>query len=103
MLHRVWPRLLLKCQKRRKRKHGLTDERVPNLQCWAQAIHRAALHSPAYTLPENLLQVLLAVSDGRGDDAAAMAIKISGLKEDFSENTFRQRVSGLVRCKILQA
>jgi hypothetical protein len=69
----------------------------------AQAIHRAALHSPAYTLPENLLQLLLAVSDGRGDDAAAMAIKISGLKEDFSENTFRQRVSGLVRCKILQA
>ena len=25
---RSWPRLLLKCQKRRKRKHGLTDVRV---------------------------------------------------------------------------
>ncbi len=47
-------------------------------------------------LQENLLQLLLAVSDGRGDDAAAMAIKISELKENFSENTFRQRVAGLV-------
>jgi ubiquinone biosynthesis protein len=47
-------------------------------------------------LQGNLLQLLLAVSDGRGDDAAAIAIKISELKEDFSENTFRQRVAGLV-------
>jgi predicted unusual protein kinase regulating ubiquinone biosynthesis (AarF/ABC1/UbiB family) len=47
-------------------------------------------------LQENLLQLLLAVSDGRGDDAAAIAIKISELKEDFAENTFRQRVAGLV-------
>jgi ubiquinone biosynthesis protein len=47
-------------------------------------------------LQENLLQLLLAVSDGRGDDAATIAIKISELKEDFSENSFRQRVAGLV-------
>jgi predicted unusual protein kinase regulating ubiquinone biosynthesis (AarF/ABC1/UbiB family) len=47
-------------------------------------------------LQENLLQLLLAVSDGRGDDVAAMAIKISELKEGFSEKTFRQRVTGLV-------
>jgi predicted unusual protein kinase regulating ubiquinone biosynthesis (AarF/ABC1/UbiB family) len=47
-------------------------------------------------LQENLLQLLLAVSDDRGDDVAAMAIKISELKEDFSENTFRQRVASLV-------
>jgi ubiquinone biosynthesis protein len=47
-------------------------------------------------LQENLLQLLLAVSDGRGDDAAAIAIKISELKEEFSENAFRQRVAGLV-------
>src|SRR5512140_207766 len=47
-------------------------------------------------LQENLLQLLLATSAGRGDDAAAIAIKISELKEDFSENTFRQRVAGLV-------
>jgi ubiquinone biosynthesis protein len=47
-------------------------------------------------LQENLLQLLLAVSDGRGDDVAAIAIKISELREGFSENTFRQRVAGLV-------
>jgi ubiquinone biosynthesis protein len=47
-------------------------------------------------LQENLIQLLLAVSDGRGDDAAAIAIKISELKEGFSETTFRQRVSGLI-------
>jgi predicted unusual protein kinase regulating ubiquinone biosynthesis (AarF/ABC1/UbiB family) len=47
-------------------------------------------------LQENLLQLLLAVSDGRGDDAATVAIKISALKEDFSEDTFRQRVAALV-------
>ena len=47
-------------------------------------------------LQENLLQLLLAVSDGRGDDAAAIAIKISELKEDFSEQTFRRRVASLV-------
>lgn len=47
-------------------------------------------------LQENLLQLLLAVSDGRGDDAATIAIKISELKENFSEATFRQRVAALV-------
>ena len=47
-------------------------------------------------LQENLLQLLLAVSDGRGDDAATIAIKISELKEEFSENTLRQRVASLV-------
>jgi predicted unusual protein kinase regulating ubiquinone biosynthesis (AarF/ABC1/UbiB family) len=47
-------------------------------------------------LQENLLQLLLAVSDGRGDDAAGIAIKIGELKEEFSENTFRQRVAALV-------
>ena len=47
-------------------------------------------------LQENLLQLLLAVSDGRGDDAAGMAIKISELKTEFSEHTFRQRVASLV-------
>src|ERR1039457_3716676 len=39
-------------------------------------------------LQENLLQLLLAVSDGRGDDAAGLAIKISELKEFFAENSF---------------
>ena len=47
-------------------------------------------------LQENLLQLLMAVSDGRGDDVAAMAIKISELKKGFTENTFRQSVASLV-------
>jgi ubiquinone biosynthesis protein len=47
-------------------------------------------------LQENLLQLLLAVSDGRGDDTASLAIKIGEPKEDFSEHPFRQSVAGLV-------
>ena len=47
-------------------------------------------------LQESLLQLLLAVSYGRGHDAAAIAIKISELKDDFSENTFRQCMAGLI-------
>ncbi len=47
-------------------------------------------------LQENLLQLLLAVSDGRGDEAATIAIKIGDRKIDFIENPFRQRVAGLV-------
>ena len=47
-------------------------------------------------LQENLLQLLLAVSDGRGDDAATLAIKIGEPKEGFSEQPFRRRVAGLV-------
>ena len=47
-------------------------------------------------LQENLLQLLLAVSDGRGDDVAGIAIKIGGIKESFLENAFRQRIAGLV-------
>ncbi len=47
-------------------------------------------------LQENLLQLLLAVSDGRGDDVAGIAIKIGGIKVSFLENVFRQRIAGLV-------
>ena len=47
-------------------------------------------------LQENLLQLLLAVSDGRGDDVADIAIKIGGIKVNFLENAFRQRIAGLV-------
>ena len=47
-------------------------------------------------LQENLLQLLLAVSDGRGDDTASLAIKIGEPKDDFSEHPFRQSVAGLV-------
>jgi ubiquinone biosynthesis protein len=47
-------------------------------------------------LQENLLQLLLAVSDGRGEDAAGIAIKISELKDGFAEASFRQRVAVLI-------
>ena len=47
-------------------------------------------------LQENLLQLLMAVSDGRGDDTASLAIKIGEPKEDFLEHPFRQSVAGLV-------
>jgi len=47
-------------------------------------------------LQENLLQLVLAISDGRGDDVAGIAIKIGGIKESFLENAFRQRIAGLV-------
>ena len=47
-------------------------------------------------LQENLLQLLLAVSDGRGDDVAGIAIKIGGIKASFLEDVFRQRIAGLV-------
>ena len=47
-------------------------------------------------LQENLLQLLLAVSDGRGDDVAGIAIKIGGIKVSFLENAFRQRIAGMV-------
>ncbi|MCC6797291.1 MAG: AarF/ABC1/UbiB kinase family protein [Candidatus Hydrogenedentes bacterium] len=50
----------------------------------------------APTLQENLLQLVLAVSEGRGDDAATLSIKISSPKKDFDEVTFRQNIANLV-------
>ena len=47
-------------------------------------------------LQENLLQLLLAVSDGRGEDTASLAIKIGEPREGFSEHPFRQSVAALV-------
>ena len=47
-------------------------------------------------LQENLLQLLLAISDGRGDDVAGIGIKIGGIKASFLENVFRQRIARLV-------
>jgi len=40
--------------------------------------------------------LLLAVSDGRGVMPRPSRSKISELRENFQENTFRQRVAGLV-------
>jgi ubiquinone biosynthesis protein len=47
-------------------------------------------------LQENLLQLLLTISEGRGDEAATIAIKIGEMREDFDETEFRRQVSELV-------
>ena len=46
-------------------------------------------------LREYLLQLVLAVSEGRGEEAAKIAIKISQLTEDFEEELFTRRISDL--------
>jgi ubiquinone biosynthesis protein len=50
--------------------------------------------SPA--MQERLLQFVIAVAEGRGDEAATIAIKVGTLKPEFDENTFRRRVADLV-------
>ena len=45
---------------------------------------------------ENLLRLLLAISEGRGDEAAEISIKMGEAKENFAESEFRHRVTDLV-------
>ena len=45
---------------------------------------------------ENMLRLLLAISEGRGEDAAEVAIKMGEAKSDFERDTFCRRVSDLV-------
>ena len=45
---------------------------------------------------EDLLQLLLAISEGRGDDAAEIAIKLGQPKENFKEREFTNDVSDLI-------
>lgn len=47
-------------------------------------------------MQENLLKLLLAVSEGAGDDAAELAIRMSHPALDFDEVTFRHRIAELV-------
>jgi len=47
-------------------------------------------------LQEQLLQLLLAIAEGRGDDAADIAIKIGERKEDFAEKAFKRRIAEIV-------
>ena len=47
-------------------------------------------------LQEQLLQLLLAIAEGRGDDAADIAIKIGDKKENFDEVQFRRRITEIV-------
>ena len=64
--------------------------------------HRVALLDLGMTgqiaprLQENLLQLLLSVSEGRSDDAATIAIKIGEVTEQFQEIPFRNRIAALV-------
>lgn len=64
--------------------------------------HRVALLDLGMTgmiaprLQENLLQLLLSVSEGRSDDAATIAIKIGEVTEQFQEISFRNRIAAMV-------
>ncbi|HVG33375.1 MAG TPA: AarF/UbiB family protein [Pyrinomonadaceae bacterium] len=45
---------------------------------------------------ENILQLLLAISEGRGDDVAEMTIKMGEPKADFDDQRFTRQVADLV-------
>jgi predicted unusual protein kinase regulating ubiquinone biosynthesis (AarF/ABC1/UbiB family) len=47
-------------------------------------------------LQEQLLQLLLAIAEGRGDDAADIAMKIGDKKDNFDEVQFRRAISEIV-------
>jgi len=48
------------------------------------------------SMQESLLKILLAVSDGKGDEAADIAIRMGEKLEDFNQAEFRRQVSQLV-------
>jgi predicted unusual protein kinase regulating ubiquinone biosynthesis (AarF/ABC1/UbiB family) len=45
---------------------------------------------------ENLIQLLLAISEGKGDDAAGFTVKMGEAKPGFDEKSFRRAVADLV-------
>lgn len=47
-------------------------------------------------LQEQLLQLLLAIAEGRGEDASDIAIRIGEKRDDFDEIAFRRRISEIV-------
>lgn len=47
-------------------------------------------------LQEQLLQLLLSIAEGRGDDAADIAIKIGERKEEFAEKQFKRSIAEIV-------
>jgi ubiquinone biosynthesis protein len=47
-------------------------------------------------LQEGFLQLLLAIADGKGEDAAAIAIKLGERRSSFDEPGFRDRITDLV-------
>src|SRR5437764_11420583 len=48
------------------------------------------------TFQEQLLQLLLAIAEGRADDAADVAIKIGERRDDFDETEFRRRLTAII-------
>jgi predicted unusual protein kinase regulating ubiquinone biosynthesis (AarF/ABC1/UbiB family) len=48
------------------------------------------------TFQDNLLRLLLAISEGRGEIAAEAAIKMGEPKDDFDRNSFTRRVTDMV-------
>ena len=48
------------------------------------------------TLQDKLLKFILAISEGRGEDAAETAIALGEKREDFNEDAFRRDVVGIV-------
>jgi ubiquinone biosynthesis protein len=47
-------------------------------------------------LQEDLLQLLLAISEGRGEEASQIAIKIGDIREEFDATAFTRRISEIV-------
>jgi ubiquinone biosynthesis protein len=47
-------------------------------------------------LQEDLMQLLLAIAEGHGEEAAQIAIKIGEKKDDFEEKSFIRRISEIV-------
>ncbi len=47
-------------------------------------------------MQDNLLKILLAVADGKGEDAADIAIRMSEKLDDFDQPEFRRQISQLV-------
>ena len=48
------------------------------------------------TFQDNLLRLMLAISEGRGETAAEAAIKMGEPKEDFDRESFKRRITDLV-------
>lgn len=47
-------------------------------------------------MQEHLLKLMIAIADGRGDEAADIAVKFGERLEEFDETTFRRRIVDLV-------
>jgi len=53
-------------------------------------------------MQEHLLKVLLAVSDGKGEEAADVVVRMSEKTEEFDQHEFRHQISQLVATRVNQ-